>query len=130
MSKVRVLVGTRKGAFILTADGKRDKWEVSGPHFAGWEMYHVKGSPADPEPDVCFADQRMVRTDHPALRRRRQDLAPARNAARRAACAGPAEGREQQVRLRHICRNRQAAHHASVVRRHPASVGVQTRVAS
>jgi hypothetical protein len=48
MSKVRVLVGTRKGAFILTADGKRDKWDVSGPHFAGWEMYHLKGSPADP----------------------------------------------------------------------------------
>jgi len=48
MSKVRVLVGTRKGAFVLTADGKREKWEVSGPHFAGWEMYHVKGSPADP----------------------------------------------------------------------------------
>jgi photosystem II stability/assembly factor-like uncharacterized protein len=48
MSKVRVLVGTRKGAFVLTADGKRDKWEVRGPHFAGWEMYHVKGSPADP----------------------------------------------------------------------------------
>jgi len=48
MSKVRVLVGTRKGAFILTADGKRDKWEVSGPHFGGWEIYHVKGSPVDP----------------------------------------------------------------------------------
>lgn len=48
MSKVRVLVGTRKGAFILTADGKRDKWEISGPHFAGWEVYHVKGSPVDP----------------------------------------------------------------------------------
>jgi len=48
MSKVRVLVGTRKGAFILTADGKREKWEVSGPHFAGWELYHLKGSPADP----------------------------------------------------------------------------------
>src|SRR5947207_5180770 len=48
MSKVRVLVGTRKGAFILTSDGKREKWEVSGPHFAGWEMYHLKGSPADP----------------------------------------------------------------------------------
>jgi len=48
MSKVRVLVGTRKGAFILEADGKREKWEVSGPHFAGWEMYHLKGSPADP----------------------------------------------------------------------------------
>ena len=48
MSKVRVLVGTRKGAFVLTSDGKREKWEVSGPHFAGWEIYHVKGSPADP----------------------------------------------------------------------------------
>jgi hypothetical protein len=48
MSKVRVLVGTRKGAFVLTADGRRDKWDVSGPHFAGWEIYHLKGSPADP----------------------------------------------------------------------------------
>jgi len=49
MSKVRVLVGTRKGAFVLTSDGKRERWEVSGPHFAGWEIYHVKGSPADPK---------------------------------------------------------------------------------
>jgi photosystem II stability/assembly factor-like uncharacterized protein len=48
MSDVRVLVGTRKGAFILTSDGKRDKWEIDGPHFAGWEIYHLKGSPADP----------------------------------------------------------------------------------
>src|SRR2546427_6372411 len=48
MSKVRVLVGTRKGAFVLTSDAKRERWEVSGPHFAGWEIYHVKGSPADP----------------------------------------------------------------------------------
>jgi photosystem II stability/assembly factor-like uncharacterized protein len=48
MSTVRVLVGTRKGAFILTADGKREQWDVSGPHFAGWEIYHLKGSPADP----------------------------------------------------------------------------------
>jgi photosystem II stability/assembly factor-like uncharacterized protein len=47
MSGVRVLVGTRKGAFILTSDGKREKWEVNGPHFAGWEIYHMKGSPAD-----------------------------------------------------------------------------------
>ncbi len=48
MSKVRLLVGTRKGAFILTSDGKREQWQVDGPHFAGWEMYHLKGSPADP----------------------------------------------------------------------------------
>jgi photosystem II stability/assembly factor-like uncharacterized protein len=48
MSGVRVLIGTRKGAFILTSDGTRDRWDVSGPHFAGWEIFHVKGSPADP----------------------------------------------------------------------------------
>jgi photosystem II stability/assembly factor-like uncharacterized protein len=48
MSGVRLLVGTRKGAFVLTADGKRERWEVSGPHFGGWELYHLKGSPADP----------------------------------------------------------------------------------
>ena len=55
MSGVRVLVGTRKGAFILTADGKRDRWDVSGPHFAGWEIYHMKGSSVDP--DRIFASQ-------------------------------------------------------------------------
>ncbi len=48
MSKVRVLVGTKKGAFICTADGKRQNWEITGPHFAGWEIYHLKGSAADP----------------------------------------------------------------------------------
>lgn len=49
MSKVRVLVGTRKGAFVLTSDGKRKAWTVEGPHFAGWEIYHVKGSPSNPQ---------------------------------------------------------------------------------
>jgi len=48
MSSVRLLVGTRKGAFVLTSDGKREKWNVDGPHFAGWEIYHLKGSPVDP----------------------------------------------------------------------------------
>jgi hypothetical protein len=48
MTRARVLVGTRKGAFVLTSDGKRTKWDVSGPHFAGWEIYHVAGSPVDP----------------------------------------------------------------------------------
>ncbi len=55
MSGVRVLVGTRKGAFVLTADGSRKSWEVSGPHFSGWEIYHVKGSPADA--DRLYASQ-------------------------------------------------------------------------
>jgi photosystem II stability/assembly factor-like uncharacterized protein len=55
MSNVRVLVGTRKGAFILTSNGKREKWDVSGPHFAGWEIYHLKGSSVDP--NRIFASQ-------------------------------------------------------------------------
>ncbi len=48
MSGVRVLVGTRKGAFVLTSDGKRKQWDVSEPNFGGWELFHVKGSPSDP----------------------------------------------------------------------------------
>ena len=55
MSRVRVLVGTRKGAFILTSDGARKRWKVSGPHFAGWEIYHMKGSPVNP--DRIYASQ-------------------------------------------------------------------------
>ncbi|HEY5095301.1 MAG TPA: hypothetical protein VII69_09320 [Candidatus Eremiobacteraceae bacterium] len=55
MSSVRVLVGTRKGAFVLTSDAKRKQWKVDGPHFAGWEIYHLKGSPADP--DRIYASQ-------------------------------------------------------------------------
>jgi photosystem II stability/assembly factor-like uncharacterized protein len=55
MSGVRVLVGTRKGAFVLTADGRRKRWDVAGPFFGGWEVYHVKGSPADP--DRIYASQ-------------------------------------------------------------------------
>lgn len=55
MDGVRVLVGTRKGAFILTSDGKRDSWDVDGPFFSGWEIYHIKGSPRDP--DRLYASQ-------------------------------------------------------------------------
>jgi photosystem II stability/assembly factor-like uncharacterized protein len=53
MGSVRVLVGTKKGAFVLTSDGTRQKWNVSGPHFAGWEIYHLKGSPVDPDRIYC-----------------------------------------------------------------------------
>ena len=55
MSRVRVLVGTKKGAFILTADGARKNWSVEGPLFTGWEIYHLKGSPVDP--NRLFASQ-------------------------------------------------------------------------
>jgi photosystem II stability/assembly factor-like uncharacterized protein len=53
MPQVRLLVGTRKGAFVLTSDQARKKWSVSGPHFAGWEIYHLKGSPVDPNRIYC-----------------------------------------------------------------------------
>lgn len=55
MGGVRVLVGTRKGAFILSSDEKRQRWDVAGPHFGGWEMYHLKGSPLNP--DRIYASQ-------------------------------------------------------------------------
>jgi photosystem II stability/assembly factor-like uncharacterized protein len=55
MSSVRVLVGTRKGAFVMTSDERRQKWDIEGPHFAGWEIYHLKGSPANA--DRLYASQ-------------------------------------------------------------------------
>jgi photosystem II stability/assembly factor-like uncharacterized protein len=55
VTAIRILVGTRKGAFILTSDGKRKKWSIDGPHFAGWEIYHMKGSPVNP--DRVYASQ-------------------------------------------------------------------------
>jgi photosystem II stability/assembly factor-like uncharacterized protein len=55
MSRVRLLVGTRKGAFVITSDGARRRWEIRGPHFGGWEVYHLSGSPADP--DRVYASQ-------------------------------------------------------------------------
>ena len=55
MTAIRILVGTRKGAFILSSNGKRKKWSIDGPHFAGWEIYHLKGSPV--QPDRIYASQ-------------------------------------------------------------------------
>jgi photosystem II stability/assembly factor-like uncharacterized protein len=55
MSKVRLLVGTRKGAFLITSDDKRERWDISGPEFPGWEIFHIKGSPATP--DRLYASQ-------------------------------------------------------------------------
>ena len=53
MSTVRLLVGTKKGAFVLTADGSRQEWDVQGPFFAGWECYHMKASPVNPDRIYC-----------------------------------------------------------------------------
>jgi photosystem II stability/assembly factor-like uncharacterized protein len=72
MSGVRVLVGTRKGAFVLTSDEHREEWKVDGPHFAGWEVYHVAGSPADPDriwaaPSTGWFGQVIQRSDDAGL---------------------------------------------------------------
>src|SRR5947207_13180828 len=79
MSRVRVLVGTRKGAFVLTADGKRDRWEVSGPHFGGWEIYHLTGSSLDPNrlyasQSSGWFGQLIQRSDDGARRGRRSGM--------------------------------------------------------
>ena len=107
MSSVRVLVGTRKGAFILTSDGKREQWDVSRPALRRLGDVPREGLAGRSESAVRVAVQRLVRAVDPALQRRRQDLG-----------AGG-----QQVRLRRRHR------HAPVVRRHAAPVGVQARLA-
>ena len=108
MSAIRLLVGTRKGAFILTSDGKRADWKVSGPHFAGWEIYHLKGSPVDPNRIYASQSTRLVRPTDSALERRWQNLGSSR----------------ERLQLR---RN---ARHPSMVRWHPASMGIQAGLAS
>ena len=107
MSGVRVLVGTRKGAFILTSDGNAQALGRQRPALRRLGDLSPQGIAGRSEPALRVAVQRLVRADHPALRRRRQDLG-----------AGG-----QQVRVRRRPR------HAPVVRRHAAPVGVQARLA-
>ena len=108
MSKVRVLVGTRKGAFVLTSDGKREQVGRQRSPFCGLGDLPRQRIARRSEPAVCVAVQRLVRTGDPALERRRQDLG--------------AGGQQVCVRRR--------PRHAPVVRRHAASLGVQARLAS
>jgi len=98
MSKVRVLVGTRKGAFILSSDGKRKDWQVSGPHFAGWEIYHMKGSPVDPNRVYASQSSGVVWPGPAAVRRWRPHLEPARRRAHPSSRSHAACG-QQQLRL-------------------------------
>ncbi len=107
MSAVRVLVGTRKGAFVLTSDGQRKTVGHQRPAFRGLGDVPRQGLAGRSGPAVCLAVERLVRADDPALRRRRQDLGACR----------------QRVQVRRHAR------HAPVVRRHAASLGVQARLA-
>lgn len=42
---VGVLVGTRKGLFVLTSDETRREWSVEGPHLTGFEVFHAMRDP-------------------------------------------------------------------------------------
>ena len=128
MSSVRVLVGTRKGAFILTSDGKREKWDVSGPHFAGWEIYHLKGSPADP--NRLYASQTSGWFGQIIQRSNDGGKTWETPGGEKMPEPGTMPPAEQQIRLRHERRNRQTPHDPHVVRRHAAPLGVQARLAS
>src|SRR5207249_9797646 len=44
---VAVLVGTRKGLFVIAGDEKRREWSVDGPHLTGWEVLHAVRDPRD-----------------------------------------------------------------------------------
>ena len=101
MSGVRLLVGTRKGAFVLTSDGKRKDWKVDGPHFAGWEIYHVKGSPVDPNriyasQTSAWFGQIIQRSDDGG----KTWNTPGGDGRRLTGPGRNAERREQQIRLR------------------------------
>jgi photosystem II stability/assembly factor-like uncharacterized protein len=52
MSRIMVLVGTRKGCFVLESDGDRCDWNVRGPFCDGWPVYHAVH---DPESGALFA---------------------------------------------------------------------------
>ena len=108
MSKVRVLVGTRKGAFVLTSDAKRERWDISGPHFGGWEIYHLKGSPADP--NRLYASQSSGWFGQQIQRSN--------------------DGGQTWEPVGNTVRVRRRPRHAPVVRRHAAPLGVQARLAS
>ncbi len=46
MPQTMVLVGTRKGCFVLESDGDRRDWAVRGPYCEGWPVYHAIHDPA------------------------------------------------------------------------------------
>ena len=131
MSRVRLLVGTKKGAFICTSDGKRKKWNIEGPYFAGWEIYHMKGSPVDP--NRIYASQtsgwfgQVIQRSDDGGKTWFQPGTPAGEPT--TTPEGMPKGESNKFVYDTSAENRQAADDASVVRWHAASVGIQARVA-
>lgn len=104
MGKVRVLAGTRKGAFILTSDAARKDWKIAGPFFGGWEIYHFTGSMVNPDRLYVSQTSSWFGQIIPPQRRWRGNVDATRHATRRGDDDSRrfSEGRKQQVRLRHF----------------------------
>jgi len=49
-TQVKLLVGTKKGAFIYTSDEGRQKWEISEPILPGWTFHHLSADLRDTQP--------------------------------------------------------------------------------
>ena len=126
MSHVRLLVGTRKGAFILTSEGKR-RLESRRPALRRLGDLSPQGLPRRSAAHLRFADERLVRTDHPAFRRRRQNVEHA-GTARRCPIRTSTPGESNKF-VYDTSAETGAPYHASVVRRYAASLGVQARLA-
>jgi hypothetical protein len=47
VARLLVLVGTRKGLWILEADARRKRWGIGGPHFLGQVVNHAVLDPRD-----------------------------------------------------------------------------------
>jgi photosystem II stability/assembly factor-like uncharacterized protein len=45
MPRTLLLVGTRKGAFVLESNEDRKDWEIRGPYCEGWPVYHAIHDP-------------------------------------------------------------------------------------
>ena len=45
MPQTVLLVGTRKGCFVLESDGDRRDWALRGPYCEGWPVYHAVHDP-------------------------------------------------------------------------------------
>ena len=52
MAQTVLLVGTRKGCFVLESDTDRRDWQIRGPYCEGWPVYHAVH---DPDTDAIFA---------------------------------------------------------------------------